>query len=199
MTDYELMGAVHKGAGICAGVAILLGVVVALLASIVVVPPASVGIVVTLGFVSSATLDPGIHAVWPVVTTVHTLSTKTTLLEQSNHVPTKEGLTVELDSAVLYHIEREQAIKLFVEVGADYQKVLIEPELASAVRGLTSEAEASALCAWPASRLELRQGHRWPLTLNSCAMVRRYLGQVRDADEAAGGSDQRATLTWDCD
>ena len=68
--------------------------------SLRVIEPASVAVVVTLGRVSEDTLASGMHFVHPLAwTTPFTL--KTVLLEQANHVPTKEGLTVELDVAVV--------------------------------------------------------------------------------------------------
>jgi len=45
----------------------------------------------------------------------------------------------------LYRIDPKLAGQLYQNVGLDYQKVLIEPEAASVIRGLTSESDAKAL------------------------------------------------------
>ena len=50
----------------------------------------------------------------------------------------KQGLSVSLDVALLYRIDPGMAGQLFQNVGVDYAKVLIEPEAASVIRGLTS-------------------------------------------------------------
>lgn len=122
--------------------------------SLRVIEPASVAVVVTLGRVSEDTLASGMHFVHPLAwTTPFTL--KTVLLEQANHVPTKEGLTVELDVAVLFHVTPDKVRDVFLTLGQNYQKQLVEPELASAVRGLTSEAEASAL--YTSGRKEMQE------------------------------------------
>jgi prohibitin 1 len=94
---------------------------------------------------SVSKLDPGPHLIPPLISSVQRLSTKTQLLEQSNFVPTKEGLTVELDTAILYKLDPSRAQDLFSTVGASFAKTLVEPEASSAVRGLTSESEAKAL------------------------------------------------------
>ena len=60
-------------------------------------------------------------------------------------MPTKEGLTVELDVACLFHVTPDKVRDVFLTLGEKYSTTIVEPELASAVRGLTSEAEASAL------------------------------------------------------
>lgn len=127
---------------VCIGIS-----VVAFLVSLTcfkVVPAASVGVVTTLGIAADEPLVPGMYFIKPW-SSISVISTKTSLLEQANHVPTKEGVTVELDVALLYHVDTNSARELFLTLGEKYQSVLIEPELASAVRGLTSEADASAL------------------------------------------------------
>ena len=80
---------------------------------------------------------------------------KTQLLDQVNHVPTKEGLTVELDVAVLYHVKVEEIRSLYLKLGLEFREVVMKPEIASAVRGLTSESEAKAL--YTAGRLEMQK------------------------------------------
>ena len=47
--------------------------------------------------------------------------TKTRLLEQENNVPTKEGLIVELDVALLYHISPDKARDIYVDLGENYE------------------------------------------------------------------------------
>lgn len=102
-----------------------------------------VGIKSTLGKLSQ--LDPGLHVVVPVLSKVDRLSTKTQLLEQSNFVPTKEGLTVELDTAILYRIDPESSVELYRTVGTNYANTIVAPQASSVIRGLTAEAEAKAL------------------------------------------------------
>lgn len=108
------------------------------------VPPAHVAVVVTLGHVSRNVIGAGMHICNPL-SSLQLFSTKTTLFEMRNHVPTKEGLIVDLDVALLFHIDAKRARDVFLNLGHDYVSIVVEPELASAVRGLTSEADAKAL------------------------------------------------------
>mmetsp|Transcript_20892 Transcript_20892/g.60820 ORF Transcript_20892/g.60820 Transcript_20892/m.60820 type:complete len:160 (+) Transcript_20892:309-788(+) len=82
---------------ILAGVLGLLFLVGALQCSFV-VEPGTVGVVATLGHVH--TYEPGLHFRAPYVSNVVHMSVKTQLLEQANVIPTKEGLSVELDTAM---------------------------------------------------------------------------------------------------
>merc|ERR1712230_167412 len=79
------------------------------------------------------------------ISRVQLFSTKTQLSEEENFVPTKEGLTVELDTALLYRIDSASAPQLLQSVGERFADVIIKPEVRSIVRGLTSKSEAKAL------------------------------------------------------
>ena len=74
----------------------------------------------------------------------------------TNHVPTKEGLTVDLDVAVLYRAQPAHVRDIFLSLGAGYVDTIVRPELASSVRGLTSEAEAKALYTSGRSQIQRR-------------------------------------------
>ena len=62
-------------------------------------------VVTTLGKMSAAPRDPGVVFALPL-SDVRTVSVKTRLSEEQNFVPTREGLTVELDTAILYALRR---------------------------------------------------------------------------------------------
>lgn len=124
------------------------------LCSLRIVPPACVGVVSTFGRVAEGTLASGLHVVNPFAMVI-VFSTKTQLLEQQNHVPTKEGLTVDLAVALLFHIEPGRVREMYLSLGEGYINVLIAPELSSAVRGLTSEQDAKAL--YTSGRTEMQK------------------------------------------
>ena len=126
-----------------------------LISSVKIVDPASIAVVVTFGSLAQDSLDPCMHLINPFAA-VTPFTLKTQLLEQANHVPTKEGLTVELDVACLFHITRDKVRDVYLTLGDKYQTTIVEPELASAVRGLTSEAEASALYTSGRAEMQVR-------------------------------------------
>eukprot|EP00961_Rhodomonas_salina_P289587 3913188-Rhodomonas_salina.1 len=70
---------------------------------------------------------------------IHSFSTKTILIDQQNEVPTKGGLTVTMDVGMLFHIDPTKACDIYVKLGKNYDELVVEPELAFAVRGMTSE------------------------------------------------------------
>lgn len=128
-----------------AGVAALIGLGILIkVAPFVVVPPGEVGVVTTLGKMNQDPLGPGLALRNPI-SRVQLFSTKTQLSEEENFVPTKEGLTVELDTALLYRIDSASVPQLLQSVGERFADVIIKPEVRSIVRGLTSKSEAKAL------------------------------------------------------
>ena len=63
-----------------------------------VVQPGNIGLIVTLGEVVA--VQSGLHFKYPFVSEVITFTAKTQKLEESNNTPTKEGLSVQLDTAM---------------------------------------------------------------------------------------------------
>ena len=112
--------------------------------SVAIIPPGEVGLISTLGSLDPTPLEAGLHVKSPLAN-IRQFSVKTILAEEENFVPTKEGLTVELDTALLYRLDPSSVSELYLTVGGQYEQVIIKPELRSIVRGLTSESEAKAL------------------------------------------------------
>jgi regulator of protease activity HflC (stomatin/prohibitin superfamily) len=132
------------GAGACCCCCLLIFAVVWPLASMRTVPPAYVGVVTTFGSTAEGVLQPGTHVTSPFAA-VTTFPTKTVLLQEPNSVPTREGLQVDLEVAVLYNIVPEQARHIFLTLGEDFEATYLKPQLASAVRGITGSVAAEAL------------------------------------------------------
>merc|ERR1711998_695254 len=80
------------------------------------VPPAHVGIAVTFGHVPSGTLPSGLHFLNPFSSVV-TMNLKTQLVYSENIVPTQEGLNVELDVSLLYHVALEKVREIYLQLG----------------------------------------------------------------------------------
>jgi regulator of protease activity HflC (stomatin/prohibitin superfamily) len=60
-------------------------------------------------------------------------------------VPSKEGLTVELEISALFHLAPEQAVEIYKTVGQQYSEVVFRPQFRAAARGVTGGSEAKAL------------------------------------------------------
>jgi prohibitin 1 len=122
--------------------------VVALLAALAscltVVPAGHVGIIDLFGRMSPNTLKAGINLVNPLARVVK-MSVKTQEMKEGMDVPSKEGLSVQLEVSVLYHLDPEKAADVYKSVGENYTSILLEPQFRSVSRGVTAGFEAKAL------------------------------------------------------
>lgn len=117
-----------------------------------VVPAGTVGVVDFLGNVSENTLKAGVNFVNPMANVIK-FSIKTQELKEMMNVPSKEGLSVQLEISLLYSLDPDNASKIYKSVGEDYMEIILTPQFRSVVRGVTAKYDAKAL--YTASREQL--------------------------------------------
>jgi prohibitin 1 len=132
-----------SGRSILWGVVAVL-VVILLLRTFTVIPAGHVGVVDLFGKVSDTTLKPGINAKNPLASVVK-FSVKTQEMKEVMTVPSKEGLSVQLEVSVLFHLNPETAAEVYKTIGPDYKSIILEPNFRSISRGVTATYEARAL------------------------------------------------------
>jgi prohibitin 1 len=103
-----------------------------------------VGVLTLFGKVTGETLGEGIHLISPLKTN-NELSIQTQTLKESASVPSSEGLMMSLDTSLIYHLNPDRASEVFQKIGADYENVVVEPTLRSAIREATASHTANAL------------------------------------------------------
>lgn len=111
---------------------------------ITVVPAGHVGVKDFFGMVSKKPLNPGIHIIIPF-TKVIKMSVRTQEILEMAEVPSREGLIMNLDVSLLFHLKSEFAPEMYKKVGKLYLKIVIEPQFRSAIREITASYEAKAL------------------------------------------------------
>jgi prohibitin 1 len=109
-----------------------------------VVPAGNVGVVDLFGNVRAEALPSGLHLVNPLAS-VHRMSVQTREVKETMDVPSSEGLIVHLDVSLLFHLDATRAPDVYRTVGVHYDSVLVEPNVRSSVREVTSSYEAKAL------------------------------------------------------
>ena len=111
---------------------------------ITVVPAGHVGVKDFFGLVSADMLSPGLRIVVPF-TKVVKLSVQTQEIMEQADTPSREGLIINLDVSLLYRLDPGQAADIYKKVGADYVKVVVDPQLRSAIREITASYDAKSL------------------------------------------------------
>ena len=119
--------------------------VILLFSSVTRVGTGHVGVLTLFGKVQSGeALGEGIHLINPIKTN-NELSIQTQTLKESASVPSSEGLMMSLDTSLIYHLNPDRAAEVFQKIGADYENVVVEPTLRSAIRESTASHTANAL------------------------------------------------------
>lgn len=122
--------------------------VVAMLASLTqlvrIIPAGHVGILDLFGVVRPESLKAGMHIVNPLASVVP-MSIQTQEIKEQMEVPSKEGLTMQLEVSALFHLDPEKAPEVYRTVGVSYLEILLEPQFRSVARGVTASYEAKAL------------------------------------------------------
>jgi regulator of protease activity HflC (stomatin/prohibitin superfamily) len=119
-------------------------VVILLFSSITKVPTGTVGVLTLFGRVTGEVLPEGMHLINPLKSS-NEMSIRTQELKESASVPSSEGLVINLDTSLIYHLNPEKAADAYQKIGPNYVMVLIEPNLRAAIREATASHSANAL------------------------------------------------------
>src|SRR6266481_6776241 len=128
-----------------AGLAIVGCIAIILLFSCVTrVGTGRVGVLTLFGRVTGEVLHEGIHLINPLKTN-NEMSIQTQSIKESASVPSSEGLVMNLDTSLIYHLNPDKAAEVFQKIGGDYEIKVVEPTLRSAIREATASHSANAL------------------------------------------------------
>ena len=103
-----------------------------------------VGVITLFGRVTGEVLPEGMHVINPLKTN-NEMSIQTQSIKESASVPSSEGLVMNLDTSLIYHLDPQKASDVYQKIGADYENRLIEPNLRAAIREATASHSANAL------------------------------------------------------
>lgn len=127
------------------GLALLgLLIVIFLFSAVTRVDSGAVGVLTLFGRVTGEALPEGIHLINPFKTN-HELSIRTQEIKETASVPSSEGLVMNLDTSLIFHLNPERAADVYQKIGPRYTEVLIEPNLRAAIREATASHSANAL------------------------------------------------------
>jgi len=123
---------------------IALIIVIFLFSAVTRVDSGAVGVLTLFGRVTGEVLPEGLHLINPFKTN-HETSIRTQEIKETASVPSSEGLVMNLDTSLIYHLNPEKAAEVFQKIGPNYVEVLVEPNLRAAIREATASHTANAL------------------------------------------------------
>ncbi len=90
-----------------------------------VVRQGEVGVRSRLGRLSATPIAPGPVGYFPFTQRIIKVPVRTVNVEVTLDLPSKEGLTINTNVSILYHIKAEMASNILQDIGRDYQNVII--------------------------------------------------------------------------
>ena len=141
----------------------IVAVLLLTISSVTIVPAGSVGVIDTFGSLGQDYVRPGMHFLNPLAKVV-IFSVQTQIIAMSEDVPSKEGMTIHLEAAALFHLDPNRAIDMYREVGSDYIDKVVMPQFRSVLRSVTSGHEAKDLYSAQA-RTSMTESLREELTM----------------------------------
>src|SRR5262249_53361365 len=100
--------------------------VIFLFSAITRVDSGAVRVLTLFGRVTGEVLPEGLHIISPFKT-VHEISIRTQEIKETASVPSSEGLVLNLDTSLIYHLNPDKAAEVYQKIGPRYLDVLIEP------------------------------------------------------------------------
>jgi regulator of protease activity HflC (stomatin/prohibitin superfamily) len=108
-----------------------------------IVPPGHVGILILFGKIEGA-ITEGLHLVNPLVS-MELMNVRTQEVFEHAEAPSREGLNIILEVSCLYHLNPEEAVRVYRQIGPRYQEVVVKTQFRSAIRGVTVRHDAKDL------------------------------------------------------
>ena len=107
-------------------------------ASCAVVNQNEVGVKRKFGKIKGQVYDPGPVSFNPFTTNILRVPVSTRNMEKRLGLPSKEGLTINAEISVLYHVEAEQVVGVLRNIGTGYEEAVIFPVFRSAAADVTA-------------------------------------------------------------
>jgi prohibitin 1 len=125
-----------------------------IMTSCAIVRPGQVGIKQTLGKIKRDHMEQGAYLFNPFVSTVKKINVRTVEALNDLDVPTKEGLIVKSEIALLYHVKPEAAKEVYTRYGMNYQEVIVESNFRAVCRHIFAQYYAKELFAIDRKKIE---------------------------------------------
>jgi prohibitin 1 len=104
---------------------LFIGIISFIISSCAIIRPGEVGVKQKFGKLKGSPKIQGIMLLNPFTTTIIRIPTRTVNKEVKLNLPSKEGLNVDSEISILYHVKEDKAIDIINKVGPNYEKILI--------------------------------------------------------------------------
>ena len=125
----------------------IIGLIIIILLSscVTTINSGEVGIRIRFGKVINKQVKEGINLKIPFIENIKKMNVRVQKAEVKTNSSSKDLQEVEMSLAVNYHIEKDNATKLYKNVGMNYDDVILEPAIQESIKAVTSKYTAEEL------------------------------------------------------
>jgi regulator of protease activity HflC (stomatin/prohibitin superfamily) len=119
-----------------------------------IIRPGEIGIKQTLGKIKGKPSVQGVRWYNPFISKVVILNMRTVEVFNTLPLPTKEGLSVNTEISLLYHIKKESANDVYLKFGRNYEEVIVLSNFRATAREISARFYAKDLYATERDKVE---------------------------------------------
>lgn len=145
LEDIKMTTYIHRGIiGVIIAIIVIFGLVT-FFNSFTTVETGFVGVKTRFGQVQDTVIQEGLNTKAPFVEKIVKIDCRTKKVEISNESSTKDMQVVNVTIALNYNVQKENANKLYKEVGTDYESIIINPAILESIKSSMAQYTAEEL------------------------------------------------------
>ncbi|MBX7094310.1 MAG: prohibitin family protein [Flavobacteriales bacterium] len=133
---------------------ILLASAIILISSCAIVRPGEIGFKQRLGRIKGKPIESGVVWFNPFTSRLIKINIRTVEVYNNLPLPTKEGLSVNAEISLLYHVNPDSAKRIYVQFGTNYEEVAVLSNFRATAREISSKYYAKELYATERNKIE---------------------------------------------
>jgi prohibitin 1 len=119
-----------------------------------IVRPGQIGIKQQLGVIKGQPTQQGVKFYNPFISKIIKINVRTVELFNNLPLPTKEGLSVNAEISLLYHVKSESANEIYKRFGTNYEEVMVLSNFRATAREISARYYAKELYATERDKVE---------------------------------------------
>ena len=128
------------------GIGFIIGfLLIILISSITTVPTGYVGVKTKFGKVQEDVINEGLNLKTPFIEKIVKIDCRTKKIESETGSASKDLQDVKIKVAVNYNVNKDNANKLYQEVGIDYENILVNSSILESIKAVTAQYTAEEL------------------------------------------------------
>jgi len=125
-----------------------------LLQQCAIIRPGQIGIRQQLGVIKGAPIKGGVRIYNPFITKIVKINVRTVEVFNILPLPTKEGLSINAEISLLYHVRSDSANDVYTKFGTNYQEVMVLSNFRATAREISARYVAKELYATERNKVE---------------------------------------------